>query len=144
MQLTPAVSIENFPAAMAAQLGPVIPLPPVLPQPEIVLPIAADLQRQYVALPSLMPLTARGRRRDGIRAPAPVQSAPAAPMENAPEHMPAMAAQMGLIPGPPVLPQPEVLLPAPAAPIIQLAALRNLPAGYLPVVETQARYKKLI
>jgi hypothetical protein len=109
VQFALAVSIENFPehmpTAMAAQIGPSIPVHPVLPQPKIVFPIAADLQRQYVALPSLMPLTARGRRQDGIRAPAPVQFAPAALIENFPEHVPAMAAQIEPpIPLPPVLP----------------------------------------
>ena len=71
---------------------------------------------------------------------------PEPPVLPQPEVMlPAMAAQIGPfipVPVPPVLPQPEVTLPAPAAGV-QPAALRNFPAGYLPVVETQARYRKI-
>ena len=126
---------------MAAQTGPVS-VSSVLPQPEIVLPVP-DLQRQYAALPSLRP--ARAIRMRAIRASAPVQFAPAAPIENVSGHMPVMAAQIRPIPIPPVLPQPEIVLPVPAVAVAQQSAvaLRNLPAAYLPVVETQARYKRI-
>ena len=59
-----------------------------------------------------------------------------------PEMPPAIASgPFGNVPGQPV-DVPRLPIPVPAGPQ-PVVAVRNLPAGYLPVVETQARYRRI-
>ena len=124
--------------------------------------LPTHLQNQLAALPPIRPV--RGRRRHNVVAS--VQLVPPVPPVNgngpavvapmhlvlfAPEGLPVNVNGPAVPEGLPVdvpiaaapievhVPAVPIVLPAVAQPAV---AIRNLPAGYLPVVETQARFRK--
>ena len=124
--------------------------------------LPTNIQNHLAALPPLRPV--RHRRRPN----APVQLVPPAPAEILPVDVLIEAAQIGAIPPalpvvpvnvpieaaqiggalpamPPALAVAAAVLPVAPVPVVPqpVAAIRDLPAAYLPVVETQARCRKI-
>ena len=138
-----------MPANLQNQLEflPALPLPPSLASVQNqYMHLPADLQHQLAALPPVRPIIGR-RRRAAVARPAqfePFAPVPGAISVSAAQPVVHEAVVVPVAPQPaviePIAPQPAVVVPVAPQPIV---GIRDLPAGYLPVVETQTRCRKI-